>query len=54
MMTQENRKNELKEQATSAARTWSEVDTDEQEYLDRVSDFGEGYFDFSILEKNEE
>jgi hypothetical protein len=28
---------------SSETRDWSEVDADEQEYLDRLSNFGEGY-----------
>lgn len=35
-----------------AIRDWSEVDTDEQEYLDRLWSFGEGYFDMSNFEEH--
>lgn len=31
---------------------WSEVDTDEQEYLDRLWSFGEGYFDMSNFDEH--
>lgn len=32
-------------------REWVDVDVDEQEYLDRLSNFGEGYFDFSTFDE---
>lgn len=31
---------------------WNEVDTDEQEYLDRLWSFGEGYFDMSNFDEH--
>lgn len=30
-------------------RQWMDVDADEQEYLERLASFGEGYFDFSTF-----
>lgn len=33
----------------AAGRSWEEIDTDEQEYLDRVAQFSEGYVDLSSL-----
>lgn len=41
-------------------RNWAEVDTDEQEYLDLLAQFGEGFVDLTrmvvnqIVEKNSE
>ena len=41
-------------------RNWAEVDTDEQEYLDLLAQFGEGFVDLTrmvvnqIVEKNGE
>ena len=32
-------------------RMWVDVDIDEQEYLERLSSFGEGYFDFSTFDE---
>jgi len=28
----------------NTARTWADVDLDEQEYLDRLANFGEGFY----------
>ena len=36
-----------KELVGNTARTWADVDLDEQEYLDRLASFGEGFHDFS-------
>lgn len=33
-------------------RDWTEVDTDEQEYLDRLWSFGEGYFDMTNFDEH--
>lgn len=37
------------EAVTVTGRFWAEVDLDEQDYLDRLASFGEGYYDFSTL-----
>ena len=42
----DNQRNETPE-GSSVHKFWSDVDTDEQEYLDRLSNFGEGYYDAS-------
>ena len=39
----------LNEEPKNNVRDWMEVDTDEQEYLERLSNFGEGYYDFSTF-----
>ena len=31
----------------NTSRTWADVDLDEQEYLDRLASFGEGFYDLS-------
>jgi len=36
-----------KEIVGNALRTWADVDLDEQEYLDRLASFGEGFYDLS-------
>jgi len=33
-------------------RTWADVDLDEQEYLDRLASFGEGFYDLSQFLEN--
>jgi hypothetical protein len=32
-----------------AERFWADIDLDEQEYLERLASFGEGYFDFAAF-----
>jgi hypothetical protein len=38
-----------KELVEGTKRLWMDVDIDEQDYLDRLATFGEGYFDFSAF-----
>lgn len=33
----------------AAGRSWEEIDIDEQEYLDRMAQFSEGYVDLASL-----
>ena len=33
-------------------RTWADVDLDEQEYLDRLASFGEGFHHFLQIQEN--
>lgn len=33
---------------------WEDIDADEQEFLDRISNFGEGYYDLSVYEEHNE
>ncbi len=44
----DNQRNETPE-GSSVHKFWSDVDADEQEYLDRLSNFGEGYYDPSTF-----
>jgi hypothetical protein len=37
----------------NTARTWADVDLDEQEYLDRLASFGEGFYDLSRFQSGE-
>jgi hypothetical protein len=37
------------QEVTVTGRFWFDVDVDEQEYLDRLARFGEGYFDFAVF-----
>jgi len=37
-----------KEMVNNTLRTWADVDLDEQEYLDRLASFGEGYYHFLV------
>lgn len=48
-MTQNGRDPEIVEEVTVTGRMWADVDLDEQEYLDRLASFGEGYFDLSTF-----
>ena len=41
------------QEVTVTGRFWFDVDVDEQEYLDRLARFGEGYFDFTIFSEAE-
>jgi hypothetical protein len=41
-----------KELVEGTKRLWMDVDIDEQDYLDRIAQFGEGYFDFSTFHDN--
>ena len=36
----------------NTSRTWADVDLDEQEYLDRLASFGEGFYDLSRFQEN--
>ena len=36
-------------EVTVIERFWAVLDLDEQEYLDRLASFGEGYFDLSMF-----
>jgi len=36
----------------TTTRTWADVDLDEQEYLDRLASFGEGFYDLSRFQEN--
>jgi len=36
----------------NTTRTWADVDLDEQEYLDRLASFGEGFYDLSQFLEN--
>lgn len=36
----------------NTSRTWADVDLDEQEYLDRLASFGEGFYDLSRFHEN--
>lgn len=36
----------------NTTRTWADVDLDEQEYLDRLASFGEGFCDLSRFLEN--
>lgn len=35
----------------NSLRTWADVDLDEQEYLDRLASFGEGFYDLSRFQE---
>jgi len=35
----------------NTTRTWADVDLDEQEYLDRLASFGEGFYDLSRFQE---
>lgn len=37
------------EQQSENIRTWADVDSDEQEYLDLLASFGEGFVDLTRL-----
>ena len=37
-----------KELVGTSLRIWADVDLDEQEYLDRLASFGEGYYHFLV------
>jgi hypothetical protein len=52
-MTRNGQETEIVEE-TASGRNWLEVDIDEQDYLDRVASFGEGYFDLSTFFGSEE
>lgn len=52
-MTRNGQETELAEEVVSG-RNWAEVDTDEQDYLDRVASFGEGYCDLTAFFGTEE
>ena len=41
-----------KELEGNTSRTWADVDLDEQEYLDRLASFGEGFYDLSRFQEN--
>lgn len=43
----------LKELVANTPRIWAEVDLDEQEYLDRLASFCEGYYDLSRFQVDE-
>ena len=36
----------------NSLRTWADVDLDEQEYLDRLASFGEGFHHFLQFQEN--
>lgn len=36
-----------KEMVEDTLRIWADVDLDEQDYLDRLASFGEGFYDLS-------
>ena len=40
-----------KELVGNTARTCADVDLDEQEYLDRLASFGEGFYDLSRFQE---
>lgn len=40
------------EMVTHTTRNWADVDLDEQEYLDRLASFGEGFYDLSRFHEN--
>ena len=42
-----------KELVEGTLRLWADVDLDEQEYLDRLATFGEGFHDFSRFQDME-
>lgn len=48
----ENELDPIAEAIGKVIRDWSEVDVDEQEYLDRLWSFGEGYFDMSNFDEH--
>ena len=37
------------EREQKMVREWIDVDADEQEFLERLANFGEGYYDFSTF-----
>jgi len=41
-----------KELEGNTSRTWADVDLDEQEYLDRLASFGEGFHHFLQFQEN--
>lgn len=41
-----------KELVEGTLRLWADVDLDEQEYLDRLATFGEGFYDFTRFHEN--
>lgn len=43
-----------KELMEVTTRTWADVDLDEQEYLDRLASFGEGFHDFLTIQESGE
>lgn len=43
-----------KEIVGNTLRIWADVDLDEQEYLDRLASFGEGFYDFSMFQEAEQ
>lgn len=46
---QDTKEAEKVQELTVTGRFWFDVDVDEQEYLDRLASFGEGYFDLTIF-----
>jgi hypothetical protein len=45
----QNGEEPLESKMIETQRFWADVDLDEQEYLDLLATFGEGYFDFTTL-----